>query len=124
MRGVHRYLAVLDFGQELLPIGNREWHPEQGTGGGAKRLGVPGADGSFEKDDAGGPESFSGTDDGAGVTGVLNAIEGDDKGVATEAIGDWLVVDLDEGDDALAVFDGGNLGECGSVDNVQIGGAV
>ena len=124
LRGVQGYLAVLDFGQERFPIGNREWQPEQGTGGGAKRLGIPGADGPFQEYDTGGAEGFGGTDDGTGVAGVLNAIECDDKGVATEAIGDWLVVNLDEDDDALAVFDRGNLVECGSVDHVQIGGAV
>ena len=122
--GVQRYLAVLDFGQERFPTGYREWQPEQGTGGGAEGLGIPGADGPFQEYDTGGAEGFGGTDDGAGVTGILNAIEGDDEGVAFEAIGDGLVVDLDEGDDALAVFDRGNLGERGSVDNVRIGGAV
>ena len=104
-RGIQGDLAELDFGQELFPIGYREWHPEQGTGGGAKGLGIPGGDGAFQEYDPGGPESFGGTDDGAGVAGILDAINGDYEAVAIEAIGDWLVDDLDEGHDALAIFD-------------------
>lgn len=37
---------------------------------------------------------------------------------------DRLAVDLDEGDDSLAILDGGDLAKRLFIDNVEIGGAI
>ena len=118
--GVEGEMAGLDFGEEGIPIGEGEGEAEERAGGGAEGFGVPGAGGPFEKDDAGGAEGFGGADDGAGVAGVLDAVEGEGEGAAFEEAGEGLFVQREEGDEALAVFDGGDLGEGGFVDEVAV----
>lgn len=82
MGRVEGNLALLDFLVKGFPIGKRERCPEQRAGGGAERLGIPGAYRPFQKYDAAAPERFRRADDGAGVARILNAIKRDDKGVA------------------------------------------
>lgn len=122
--GIERELAGFDFSEEGVPIGEGEGETEEGAGGGAEGFGVPGIGGTFEEDDAGGAEGFSGADDGAGVAGVLDAVEGDGESLAFEDAGEGLFVEREEGDEALAVFDGGDLGEDGVVDEVAVDGRV
>jgi uncharacterized SAM-binding protein YcdF (DUF218 family) len=63
-----------------------EGEAEEGTGGRAERLGVIGADGAFEEQGAGGSEGFGGADDGAGVAGILQAVEDGDEGAVSEQL--------------------------------------
>jgi uncharacterized SAM-binding protein YcdF (DUF218 family) len=112
-----------DSGEEVVERGEGEGEAEEGAGGGAEGFGVPGGDGAFEEDDAGGAEGFGGAGDGAGVAGVLEAVEGDGEGLAGEGLGEGGFFDGEEGEDALAVFDGGDLMKDGFVDEVE-GGLV
>ncbi len=112
---------VLHGGEEVRPFGGGEGKAEERAGGGAEGFGVPGAGGTFEEDDAGGAEGFGGADDGAGVAGVLEAVEGEDERVGGEERVEGAGGDLEEGEDALRGFEGGDVVEGGVVDEVEMG---
>lgn len=122
--GVEGDVTGLDGLKELVPIESGDGKAEERAGGGAERFGIPGGDGALQKKDAGGAEGFGGTDDGAGVAGVLQAIEGDGEGISCEEVGGGLFVDAEEREDALGGFDGGDLVERGFVDEVEAGDGV
>jgi uncharacterized SAM-binding protein YcdF (DUF218 family) len=116
--------VALDGGEELLPITGGEGDAEQGTGGGAEGFGVPWAGRTFEEDDACGAEGFGGADDGAGVAGVLEAVEGEEERGAVEEVVEGPGIDAHEGEHALGCLDGRDLVEGGVVDEVEVRPAV
>src|SRR5580704_3318063 len=89
--------------------GGGDGQAEGGTGGGAEALGIIGVHRALEEGGSGGSEGLGGTDDGAGVTGVLDAIEDDDEGLASDELVESPRGRTHEGDDTLRGLGGGEL---------------
>src|ERR1022692_488462 len=86
-------------------------YAEQRSGGGAQRFGIEGTDGALQKHDAGGAERLGGAGDGAGVSGVLQAIQHHHQAASAKQLRQVPDRRLDQRDHALAGFGAGYIRE-------------